>query len=74
MFKTNKAFVKQVQSTDTLILRTKPQNGPPVESLITLSNINGLKLGSAKEPEREEVPRFLLHYYFSRLPLKLENF
>ncbi|KAJ3018543.1 hypothetical protein HKX48_002822 [Thoreauomyces humboldtii] len=49
-----RAFVKSVLSGDTVILRGKPSGGPPPEKVISLSNLSAPRLGSAKDPEKEE--------------------
>ncbi|KAG1472107.1 hypothetical protein G6F56_001735 [Rhizopus delemar] len=43
----NKAVVKNVLSGDTVILRGKPRsNGPPLERLLALSNVQAPRLGN----------------------------
>ncbi|KAI9102856.1 hypothetical protein DFS34DRAFT_577116 [Phlyctochytrium arcticum] len=49
-----KAWVKNIISGDTVVIHGKPSNGPPAEKVISLSNLVAPRLGSAKEPEREE--------------------
>ncbi|KAJ3053433.1 hypothetical protein HK097_004281 [Rhizophlyctis rosea] len=49
-----RAFVKAVLSGDTVILRGKPVNGPPPEKTFSLSGISAPRLGTAREPEKEE--------------------
>ncbi|KXS14781.1 hypothetical protein M427DRAFT_99284 [Gonapodya prolifera JEL478] len=54
-----RAFVKQVVSCDTVTLRGKPTaNGPPPEKLFSFSNIVAPRLGNAKEPAKEEPHAF----------------
>ena len=50
-----RAFVKAVLSGDTVILRGKPVNGPPPEKTFSLAGISAPRLGTAREPEKEEV-------------------
>ncbi|KAJ3300565.1 hypothetical protein HK104_009900, partial [Borealophlyctis nickersoniae] len=49
-----RAWIKAVLSGDTVVLRGKPQSGPPAEKTFSFSNISAPRLGNAKEPEKEE--------------------
>lgn len=53
--KQGRAFVKQVLSGDTLVLRGKPVSGPPPEMQISLSEVSAPRLASIKDPTNEEV-------------------
>ncbi|KAJ3040294.1 hypothetical protein HDV00_011174 [Rhizophlyctis rosea] len=52
--KNGRAFVKAVLSGDTVILRGKPVNGPPPELTFSLSALSAPRLGTVREPEKEE--------------------
>ncbi|KAI9008144.1 hypothetical protein BC832DRAFT_583239 [Gaertneriomyces semiglobifer] len=49
-----RAIVKNVLSGDTIILRGAPRGGPPPEKVLSLSNLVAPRLGSAKDPSKEE--------------------
>lgn len=58
----HKAVVKNVLSGDTVILRGKPRpNGPPLERLLALSNVQAPRLGN-KERDDEVYPIALLFF------------
>ena len=57
-FPLNRAFVKQVLSADTLIIRGRPVSGPPPEKTISLSNVSAPRLGNFKDQSKEEVLAF----------------
>ena len=50
-----RSMVKNVISADTVVLRGKPVGGPPPELVFSLSHLVAPRLGSSKEPEKEEV-------------------
>lgn len=55
----HKAVVKNVLSGDTVILRGKPRpNGPPLERLLALSNVQAPRLGNKERDD--EVPSITL--------------
>lgn len=62
----NKAVVKNVLSGDTVILRGKPRsNGPPLERLLALSNVQAPRLGNTTRSD--EVRQ--IHAFESRIHL-----
>ncbi|KAI8817141.1 uncharacterized protein EV422DRAFT_256727 [Fimicolochytrium jonesii] len=51
---TGRAIVKNVLSGDTVVLRARPQGGPPPEKVLSLANLQAPRLGTARDPEKEE--------------------
>ncbi|KAI8813003.1 hypothetical protein BJ742DRAFT_752189 [Cladochytrium replicatum] len=62
-----RAVVKSVVSGDTVVLRGRPVNGPPPERVLSFANVSAPRLGSAKEPEREEAFAFESREYLRKL-------
>ncbi|RKP01027.1 hypothetical protein CXG81DRAFT_4301, partial [Caulochytrium protostelioides] len=60
------AFVKSVLSGDTVILRSRPINGPPTERLVSLAAIVAPRLGGPRDPEKEEPFGFLAREFLRR--------
>ncbi|KAL2918318.1 hypothetical protein HK105_202245 [Polyrhizophydium stewartii] len=60
-------FVKNVVSADTVVLRGKPAGGPPPEYMFSLAYLSAPRLGSAKEPEKEEPFAFEAREFLRRL-------
>ncbi|KAI8928639.1 hypothetical protein BC831DRAFT_447426 [Entophlyctis helioformis] len=63
---TGKAFVKNVLSGDSLVLRGKPVRGPPPELVFSLAGLSAPRLGTAKEPEKEEAFAFEAREFLRR--------
>ncbi|KAJ3120522.1 hypothetical protein HK098_004550 [Nowakowskiella sp. JEL0407] len=62
-----RAFVKNIISGDTVVLRGKPVGGPPPERIVSFSNGSAPRVGSVKEPEREEEFAFQSREYLRKL-------
>ncbi|KAL5036080.1 hypothetical protein BDV3_004817 [Batrachochytrium dendrobatidis] len=62
-----RSMVKNVISADTVVLRGKPVGGPPPELVFSLSHLVAPRLGSSKEPEKEEPFAFEAREYLRRL-------
>ncbi|KAJ3083740.1 nuclease domain-containing protein [Quaeritorhiza haematococci] len=62
-----RAIVKNVISADTVVLRGKPVNGPPPERIISFANLVAPRLGTAKDPEKEEAFAFEAREFLRKL-------
>ncbi|KNC97787.1 uncharacterized protein SPPG_06784 [Spizellomyces punctatus DAOM BR117] len=62
-----RAIVKNIISGDSIVLRGKPVNGPPPEKVLSLSNLVAPRLGSPKDPEKEESFAFESREYLRSL-------
>ncbi|KAJ1332821.1 hypothetical protein BSLG_008450 [Batrachochytrium salamandrivorans] len=62
-----RSVVKNVVSADTVVLRGKPAGGPPPEYVFSLAHISAPRLGTSREPEKEEPFAFEAREYLRRL-------
>ncbi|KAJ1550802.1 hypothetical protein HK096_004923 [Nowakowskiella sp. JEL0078] len=62
-----RAFVKNVVSGDTVVLRAKPVNAPPVERILSFSNVSAPRLGTTKDFDKEEPFAFQSREYLRKL-------
>jgi staphylococcal nuclease domain-containing protein 1 len=62
-----RATVKQILSSDSVVLRGKPTTGPPPEKLMSLSYTIAPRMGTVKEPEKEEDYAFACREFVRRL-------
>ncbi|KAI9205801.1 uncharacterized protein BJ171DRAFT_499628 [Polychytrium aggregatum] len=62
-----KVIVKNVISGDTVVLRGRPVQGPPPEKIFSFANLVVPRIGSQREPEKEEPFGFEAREYLRRL-------
>ncbi|KAI8851643.1 hypothetical protein BC829DRAFT_386525 [Chytridium lagenaria] len=64
---TGRAYVKNVLSGDTVILRGRPTGGPPPEKVLSLANIIAPRLGTPSDPSKEEAGAFESREFLRKL-------
>ncbi|KAJ3191082.1 hypothetical protein HK101_008094 [Irineochytrium annulatum] len=62
-----RAFVKSVLSGDGVVLRGKPQGGPPPEKILSFANVIAPRLGTPGDPGKEEIGAFESREYLRKM-------